>query len=311
MAKAQSVIKLIQILLGSNDFVMADDLAEILDTNKRNIREYILEAEELGYVIESKRGFYGGYKLVKSQIIPQPKLTYDELESIRNTLAYLKDSDYNNPLFFDAMGKVLTTIEYKDFITPPTVIDRYPLVMDKEKLQDRFQTLSNAIENQLKCEIVYLSSQNTLKKHIIHPYKLFNYNNNWLVLAYNEVVNKIGYYKLNRMESLYESRNHFTKMNFDESEYIDEFGMKNNGDFYEIELELTNLNTLIKERIYGKNQEVIEIDSNHVRLICEMQNKNSIKAFVMSFGSKCKVISPDWLKEDIEKEYYTALEQYE
>ena len=33
-----------------------------------------------------------------------------------------------------------------------------------------------------------------------------------------------------------------------------------------------------------------------------MQNKDMIKSFILGFGTKAKVISPDWLKEEIQNE---------
>ena len=47
MGKTSASIKLIQILSSKNDYISTDELAEILGINKRNIREYIKEIEDL------------------------------------------------------------------------------------------------------------------------------------------------------------------------------------------------------------------------------------------------------------------------
>lgn len=78
--------------------------------------------------------------------------------------------------------------------------------------------------------------------------------------------------------------------------------MKQNGDYYHVELELTNLRTAMQERIYGKNQHIEDIDDKTIRFSCDMQNKAMILTFVLSFGANCKVIAPEWLKEDVIKE---------
>ena len=82
MGKTSASIKLIQILSANNDFVSADDLAIMLDTNKRNIREYVLEVEEAGYIIESKRGVTGGYRMLSKSTLPSPKLSKEETKAI-------------------------------------------------------------------------------------------------------------------------------------------------------------------------------------------------------------------------------------
>ena len=42
-----------------------------------------------------------------------------------------------------------------------------------------------------------------------------------------------------------------------------------------------------------------------------MQNKDMIKSFVLSFGSKCKVLSPDWLKESVQEELIKLMDIYD
>ncbi len=312
MGKTAASIKLIQILSAKNDFISTEELADILGINKRNIREYIAEIEEAGYFVESKRGLTGGYRMLNHSTLPQAKLTDDERIALEESYDFLKDNEY--PLiddFVSATNKFLVSKSYKDDLTPEVVIEKFPLAIDKKELMDRYQTIANSIEDQYKCELHYKSAQNTIKRHIIHPYKLFNYNGGWFVLAYDEDKNDFAYYKLNRIESIYKKKNHFTKMDFNESDYLDEFGMKNNGEFYHIELEFKDLNVYIQERIYGKNQIIDVIDDNHLKMSCDMQNKDMILSFVLSFGNKCKVLSPDWLKEDVTNEILKMMDNYD
>ncbi|MDE6583814.1 MAG: WYL domain-containing protein, partial [Anaeroplasmataceae bacterium] len=80
------------------------------------------------------------------------------------------------------------------------------------------------------------------------------------------------------------------------------YGMKQNGEYYDIKLELFDLYTVISERIYGKNQRITRIDEHKTILECSMQNKQMIQSFVLGFGSKVKVLEPQWLKDQIEQE---------
>ncbi len=311
MGKTAASIKLIQILSAKNDFISTEELADILGINKRNIREYIAEIEEAGYFVESKRGLTGGYRMLNHSTLPQAKLSEDERFALDEACLFLKENEY--PLledFITAKNKFLVSKSYKDDLSPNVVIEKFPLSIDKKTLMDRYQTISDAIEDQYKCEIQYTSAKNTIKKHIVHPYKLFSYNGGWFVLAYDEDRNDFSYFKLNRMEAIYKKKSHFTKMDFNESDYLDEFGMKNNGEYYHVELEFSDLNVYIQERTYGKNQVVDIIDDNHLKMSCDMQNKNMIVSFVMSFGAKCKVISPDWLKEEISNELLKMMDYY-
>ena len=108
------------------------------------------------------------------------------------------------------------------------------------------------------------------------------------------------------------TRNHFSVLKtYIEEDYLDGYGMKKNGDYYPVKLELTNLNTVMKERTYGKNQKIEEIDEKHLIFSAEMQNQDMILSFVLSLGTKCKVLEPDWLKERVQDALFKGLEMYE
>lgn len=313
MNKTAACILLIQLLSARDDYVSAKELADILETNPRNIREYIKELEVVGYTVHTLKGIYGGYKLDKSSILPSVKLSSDEKKHIQASVEFLaKSNDFVEfDDYYKAIGKVLSSFERKSDIMPISMIERFPISMDKNQLQLRYHIISDAIESQSKCEIDYLSTKNVVKRHTIHPYKLFLYNGGWFVLAFNESINALGYFKLNRIEAIYETKNHFTIMKtYQEADYLDSFGMKKNGEYYTITLKLKGLNVVINERIYGKNQSVEIIDDNNCILKCDMQNKEMIKTFVLSFGASCEVISPDWLKEDISKELEALIDLY-
>lgn len=312
MSKAAPCLKLIQIL-SCRGLVSTAELAELLETNPRNIREYIKEIEMLGYTVTSITGKYGGYRLDKRDIFPSLRLTDDEKTSLLDGTEFLQRSpDFlNNANYQNAMGKIMSSFESNKELTPITMIDRFPLAMDKNLLQQRYMLLSDAIEGQIKCEMTYLPASNIAKVHTIHPYKLFVYNGAWFVLAWSERINDFGYYKLNRIEKIEKTRSYFTKLKtYDESNYLDSFGMTQNGDYYHIKLELKDLKTVIQERIYGKNQKVEEIDSHYIHLSCDMQNKNMILSFVLSFGSKCKVLEPEWLRDMVNDELNKILDLY-
>lgn len=313
MNKTAACIMLIQLLSARDDYVSTKELADLLEINPRNIREYIKEIELVGYTVLALKGVYGGYKLDKSSILPAVKLSLNEKKVIQESVEYLsKRNDYLEfDEYYKAIGKVLSTFERKNEITPISMIERFPILIDKNHLQNLYYALSDAIESQNKCEIDYLSTKNSIKKHIIHPYKLFLYNGGWFVLAFNETVNDIGYFKLNRIDKIFQTKNHFTVLRtYNESDYLDSFGMKKNGEYYKIRLKLNKLNVAISERIYGKNQKIEIIDDNTCILECDMQNKDMIKTFVLSFGANCIVLSPDWLKEDISKEIEALLDLY-
>ena len=304
MGKTAACIKIIQIL-SCRDIVSTMELSEILETNPRNIKEYIKELELLGYTISSYKGKYGGYKLDKRELLPSVKLNDNERSALvlgtdflHNCPDFLKYSEYES-----AMGKVMASFDSKNELTPITMVDRFPLSMDKELLLKRYSIIEDCLLTQHKCLISYVSSLNHSRQHTIHPYKLFVYNGSWFVLAWSELFNNFGYFKLNRIEEIKKTNDYFSRIKtYNEANYLDEFGMKQNGDFYNIKLQLTDLKTVMEERIYGKNQHIEVIDDHYINFSCDMQNKDMILSFVLSFGSKCRVLSPLWLVDMVKDE---------
>jgi predicted DNA-binding transcriptional regulator YafY len=127
------------------------------------------------------------------------------------------------------------------------------------------------------------------------------YNNAWFVLGFDESKGDIRYFKLNRIQDFAVQHRKFVQLlTYKESDYLDEYGMKNNGEWYPIKLKLTGKYAmLIKERIHGKEQTIEEIDDTATVLSVKMQNRGDIVKFVLGFGEYCEVLEPDWLKQDL------------
>ena len=128
------------------------------------------------------------------------------------------------------------------------------------------------------------------------------YNNAWFVLAYDEKSGEIRYFKLNRIDAFDKliGQKFRIPLTYVESDYLDEFGMKQNGEWFAIKLKLKDQYAMLaKERVYGRNQTVEAVDDNTSILACEMQNKENIIAFTLGFGVHCEVLEPAWLKEEV------------
>ena len=101
MGKAGMCIQMLQIL-NTGKVYKVSELAEMLETNPRNIIEYKKELEEFGYYIENIPGRYGGYRLESTILIPSLKFTEDEkriLSDGNNFINSRSDFPYKN-LFF-------------------------------------------------------------------------------------------------------------------------------------------------------------------------------------------------------------------
>lgn len=274
--------------------------------NPRNISEYRKELENAGYSILSITGKNGGYQLDMSKVFPA--LRFTEKEKTALIKAYNILIERNDFLLKDdlskAIGKIMSSIKHEYTEEDITIINRYPLSMSEDDLKKRYDFLINAITNKNQIKISYTSQKNIEKEHILDPYDLFMYNNTWYVIGWRsgKHLNEIMYFKLNRISKFSLTGNKYVVWSFyKKNNYIDENGFKNNGEWYHIELETSEQTaSIISERIYGKNQEVVISESKSIVKV-DMQNKENILSFILGFSDKIKILEPKWLIDELKK----------
>lgn len=314
MSKASLCIQMLR-LLNTGKIFKASELADRLETNTRNIFEYKTELEDAGYLIESIPGRYGGYRLVKSGLFPVINLTEDEKEALTDGLTYLeKRNDFmRKDKYIDAMAKVMSSISGSQEVDDLVLINRFPLSMPEQEIKNRYDFFKKQIDCKTEAKFTYISLKNEVKEHIIHPYELFMYNNAWYVIGWSEKSDRAVYYKLNRIQGYESTGIKFRKKYaYRRSDYLDEAGFKNNGEWYHVEFEAYNQYAmLVQERIYGKNQTVTIVNDNTTRVAVDMQNKENILVFILGFGVNVNVLEPQWLRESIKEVANGLIGQYE
>lgn len=290
-------------ILNTGRVYKISELANILDTNPRNVVEYKRELEECGYYISSIPGRYGGYQLDKNYVIPALKLVPAEKESIIEAFNYAmtKKDFLKKSVFSSAVGKISSSIQLPELKNDLLVVDHYQLSMSEEEIEERYKFVEKAIKDKRVIEIEYQSIKNGYKKHELHPYKLFIYNNSWFFLAWNPEAGDVWYFKLNRMAKWKMLEQHFRIWkSFKAEDYFDGNGFKNNGEFIHTSFIAKGIRKhLIKERVYGKNQTITELEDGSIKVKLDMQNEDQIISFILSCGVDVILLEPHYLVERI------------
>ena len=313
MSKTSLCIQMLEIL-GSRSVISIGELADLLETNPRNIPEYRKELETAGYYIDALPGRYGGYSLVKKNLFPSISITKNEADSFYSGYEYLLTrSDFmDKKNLSKAVARISTAISYSNSSSEMSVLDRFPLAMETEELEDRYQQITECIENRQALKIEYESRADGICERVIHPYKLFMFNNAWFTLAFDEKSHDIRYFKLNRIIN-YSKTNKIFKVlyTYNESDYLDSFGMKKYGKWYDVKLKIEGESAVkIKDRVYGKEQKIEENPDGTITLSCKMQNEREILSFVLGLGGECTIIEPEWLKKNLVNELNSIIEKY-
>ena len=82
MSKTSQCIKLLRILYSRKQPINITELSGELETNPRNIPEYVKELRLIGFDIEPVHGKYGGYVLNRESTFPSLRLNDAEREII-------------------------------------------------------------------------------------------------------------------------------------------------------------------------------------------------------------------------------------
>ena len=323
MGKAAMCIRMLQVLNTGRVYKISE-LADILNTNPRNIIEYKKELDEVAtecgyeFYIETIPGRYGGYRISGEGIIPSLRLNAGEKESLVESLNYLyaRNDFPKKKEYLEAMSKIMSSLVIKDIKDDSnmTVINRFPLSMSEEEIKYRYDIIKSAIKNKKKIIINYISQKNVAKDYEFDPYEVFMYNNAYFMIGWMSSSDNpdIRWFKLNRIQKITLTDKKFSVWKFyNRNNYLDEFGFKSNGDWYHVEfIAYGTYAALTTERIYGKNQIVERIDQNSTKVSVDMQNQESIRVFVLGFGKNIKVLEPQWLKDDLKDIANHLLEMY-
>lgn len=318
MGKTALCIRMLQIL-NTGRIYKVTELAEILNTNPRNIYEYKKELDEIsidsGFYIETIPGKYGGYKLNGNAIIPSIKMTTLEKETIVEAYNYIltkKDFLKKNE-FISGFSKIMSNINVEEKQNDLMVVDKYQLTMSESDIHERYNFIETAIKLKRVIKLEYYSLKHGLKTHVLHPYKLFIYNNSWFFLAWNPEVSDIWYFKVNRIKEYKLLNENFEVWKFFKPEdYFDKQGLKQNGNYYHIKFIATGTRAvLMKERIYGKKQEVIDLEDGSVKVSLEIQNDDAIVSFALGCGTDITILEPEWLIERVKEKTQEIYKRYE
>ncbi len=304
MSKTSQCIELLKILYSRNHVVGTTEIADLLETNPRNIPEYVRELREIGYDIKTIPGRYGGYLLERCSTFPVIKLTEAERDGLMEGYNYLlaRNDFMNRAEYCKAMAKIGAAAICRDpQIENMTVLQRFPLAMPQAELEERYKTIGECIKDEVVLSIEYRSNDNIVRRRCIHPYKLYMYNNAWFVLAYCESVEAMRYFKINRIISFSKQNRRFRKLrSFSEGEWLDLYGMRRNGEWYDVKLKFTRKHAMYtQDYLYGKDQKIECVDQNTTIFTLKMQYRDNIIGFVLSHSGYCEVLEPDWLKQEV------------
>lgn len=301
-------------LLNSRGMLSRAELAELLDTNVRNIPEFKHELETAGYSFENTPGRYGGYRLKMDAMIPMLQLSDGEKDALTDSISYLSSHSDFLPLenYMSAIDKVRGAARSNS--SSSSILFKSNSASLSKRMRDMITLCESCRDHLQAMEIEYKSMRSDVYKKIrLHPYELLNVKGAYYVLGYNADIHEFRVYKFSeaRMLSANAISQYFTRdLDFDIKEHIGQAGLMKD-DLHEIDCVISgDLALLIYESEIGINSQKEWLDEKVLHLKTIIEGKMEAVRFLLSLGASCKVIEPVELKEEIKEQLNIMINQY-
>ncbi len=157
-------------------------------------------------------------------------------------------------------------------------------------------------------------AKNKSSSHKLHPYLVREYRNRWYVTGFSEAFDKVLTFGLDRIRNIRYNDETFRQINgFDSKEFFrHSFGITvNDLKAQKIILSFSPLEgRYIKAQAIHHTQKIIKENKNEFRISINVIPSHELNMQILSYGENCKVIKPDWLREEIKKTLRNSLNNY-
>lgn len=299
--------------LQSRGKLRAEDLAKIFGVTKRTIYRDILALCGAGVAIDSIPG--KGYSILDGYFLPPLSFTQDEATMLilgSDFVAQNFDSQYCNAAF-SASKKIEAVLskQLKHEVEYLKKSIRFVSMTqnNNEELMNVLRLIRRAIIEKKVIKFRYY--KRTLEKsepteREVNPLALVHLGGNWLIAGYCHLRKEIRSFRLNRMESLAVTDKIFIRPPDFRMEQLEE------DDSPKIQVKVFADKSIIRWINEFKPYRFVnqQKNKNGFVLTFEVDNESQIFPWILSWGSKIKILSPHSLKQLHKQEAEKLLKEY-
>ena len=297
--------------------INSKELAQALEVNPRNIREYKRELITAGYNIQEIKGRYGGYYLDETSIFPALRLDKQEEQALLEAKHFIQTQQFEKKSSFNsAVDKVLNSSRDMNLIFPIYMDD--PNIQMSKKELSMLHTVQDALEMNHSIELTYQAKrQQASETYLVDPYELIHYHDAYYVLGYNHTRQAQGrmpyYYRMyrfssERMKKVVCSEKRFTR---DVDFHVEAHIGKNSlikGEFYRVTVWVSPaILRLFKEAYWGLDFR--EEEENIYSFLVE--DLYLLYRQLFSFGKDIRILSPEQIVNEYQERLVSTLRNYQ
>lgn len=290
--------------------INSKELAQALEVNPRNIREYKRELITAGYNIQEIKGRYGGYYLDEASIFPALRLDKQEEQALLEAKHFIQTQQFEKKSSFNsAVDKVLNSSRDMNLIFPIYMDD--PNIQMSKKELSMLHTVQDALEMNHSIELTYQAKrQQASETYLVDPYELIHYHDAYYVLGYNHTRQDYRMYRFSseRMKKVVCSEKRFTR---DVDFHVEAHIGKNSlikGEFYRVTVWVSPaILRLFKEAYWGLDFR--EEEENIYSFLVE--DLYLLYRQLFSFGKDIRILSPEQIVNEYQERLVSTLRNYQ
>lgn len=303
-------------LLQSRGLMNVREIAEELEVTPRMVKEYKKDLEMAGIYISSKRGSNGGYYLDNKRSFAILNITEGEISALKMAKEAINSGKYHFATEFELLvSKILNNLENKEskiYYYNKNFIELDDIVKDEKNI---WIDINLAINQKKQIEMEYGALKEKgleITKRVVNPYGIFDYKGATYFYGFCHRANDIRFFKLSRICAYKILQTKFEiKKEFNLNKVLNQsFGIYND-EMLNLKLKiLYPMSEIIKEKQICKNQKITQLDEHSILFEARMRGYTEIKTWIMSMGSKVKVIEPEKLKKELLEEATQIINLY-
>ena len=301
-------------LIRRNKYPNCTQLSELFETSPRTIlRDIELMKDSLGAPIQYSKEHNGYFYGKGSFSLPNVKLTEGELVSIFLGEEILKK--YRNTPFESNIKKAFEKIEllFQDVISVDfeDIGQAYSFDIEHTKELDKdaaeiFKAIAKAIKTKHSIEIKYYSiSKEETTKRKLDPYHLRHTMGTWYMIALCHLRNDIRTFAVSNIKEIkILDEKYVVPKGFSIEKFLaDSWRIFEGGPITKVAVKFDpSVARWVSERKWHNSQKTVENKDGSVTLTFKVVGTGEIKPWIMSFGSKVRVLEPKKLKDEIREE---------
>lgn len=298
----QRMFEIVYILLQKRR-VTAKELAEHFEVSTRTIYRDLDALSMAGIPLYTNKGHQGGIFLMEDYVLHRSMFSEEEQQKL---MAALQSYHIADPQDVDSLlTKLSSTFSAK--LTNWIDVDFVDWGSD-HSANRKFLLLKDAILDKQRIQFSYHSSYGASSTRTVEPLQLLFKGSAWYLIGYCTEKQAQRYFKLNRMENLHNTKEHFERE-------LDTSSLPH--DQNEYKKDLIHLVLEMKENVAYRIFD--EFDSSCFRrredgsflVTIDFPKSEWIYGYLMSFGDSLRILEPVDIRDEVINRMRHAVKQYE